>query len=70
MGALFHLIKGSLGSGILTMPVSFKNGGLWTSLVGALLVGIVYTHCVHIFVSNLHQNIDKSLLVNGQFMND
>uniref|UniRef100_A0A1B6MGL1 Amino acid transporter transmembrane domain-containing protein n=1 Tax=Graphocephala atropunctata TaxID=36148 RepID=A0A1B6MGL1_9HEMI len=50
MGALFHMIKGSLGSGILAMPVAFKNGGLWTSLVGAILVGLIYTHCVSILV--------------------
>ncbi|KAG8312097.1 hypothetical protein J6590_030011 [Homalodisca vitripennis] len=50
MGALFHMIKGSLGSGILAMPVAFKNGGLWTSLVGAIVVGIIYVHCVHILV--------------------
>ncbi|XP_054265820.1 proton-coupled amino acid transporter-like protein pathetic [Macrosteles quadrilineatus] len=50
MGALFHMIKGSLGSGILAMPVAFKNGGLWVSLFCAVLVGVVYTHCVHILI--------------------
>uniref|UniRef100_A0A1B6GKP3 Amino acid transporter transmembrane domain-containing protein n=2 Tax=Cuerna arida TaxID=1464854 RepID=A0A1B6GKP3_9HEMI len=49
-GALFHMIKSSLGSGILAMPVAFKDGGLWTSLVGAIFVGFVYAHCVSILV--------------------
>uniref|UniRef100_A0A1B6M4J2 Amino acid transporter transmembrane domain-containing protein n=2 Tax=Graphocephala atropunctata TaxID=36148 RepID=A0A1B6M4J2_9HEMI len=49
-GALFHMIKGSLGSGILSMPVAFKNGGLWVSMVGALFIGVVCTHCVHLLV--------------------
>lgn len=55
-GALFHIIKGSLGSGIMTMPYSFMNGGLWTSLVGTIFVGVVYAHCIHIFVSTKKQS--------------
>ncbi|XP_054265819.1 proton-coupled amino acid transporter-like protein pathetic isoform X2 [Macrosteles quadrilineatus] len=49
-GALFHMIKGSLGSGILSMPVAFKNGGLWVSFFCAIFIGVICTHCVHILV--------------------
>ncbi|KAG8332939.1 hypothetical protein J6590_012708 [Homalodisca vitripennis] len=48
MGALFHMIKGSLGSGILAMPMAFKNAGLWVGLIGAFLIGFLCTHCVRL----------------------
>ncbi|XP_054269576.1 proton-coupled amino acid transporter-like protein pathetic [Macrosteles quadrilineatus] len=50
MGALFHMIKGSLGSGILSMPMAFRDAGLWVGLIGAILIGMLCTHCVHILV--------------------
>ncbi|XP_046672245.1 proton-coupled amino acid transporter-like protein pathetic isoform X2 [Homalodisca vitripennis] len=59
-GALFHMIKGSLGSGILSMPVAFKNGGLWVSLVGALFIGVICTHCVHLLVLS-SQTLSKKM---------
>lgn len=49
-GALLHLLKSSLGSGILAMPGAFKNGGLAFGIVGSILVGILCTHCVHLLV--------------------
>lgn len=51
IGAVFHVVKGSMGSGILSIPVAYKSGGLWTSLVGTVCVGVVYAHCVHMVVS-------------------
>ncbi|KAJ1528880.1 hypothetical protein ONE63_007250 [Megalurothrips usitatus] len=50
MGALAHLLKGSLGSGILAMPMAFKNGGLIFGFVGTILIGLVCTHCVQLLV--------------------
>ncbi|XP_037825984.1 proton-coupled amino acid transporter-like protein CG1139, partial [Lucilia sericata] len=34
---LIHLLKGSLGSGILAMPMAFLNSGLWFGLVATFL---------------------------------
>lgn len=51
MGALAHLLKSSLGSGILAMPMAFKNAGLLCGGLGTILIGIICTHCVQIFVS-------------------
>jgi len=45
-----HLLKGMLGTGILAMPIAFKNGGLWVSFVIVSLIGIIATHCMHILV--------------------
>jgi len=52
---LAHLLKSSLGSGILAMPMAFKNAGLLFGLVGTLVVGFLCTHCVHILVRTSHQ---------------
>ncbi|XP_031629047.1 proton-coupled amino acid transporter-like protein pathetic [Contarinia nasturtii] len=47
---LFHLLKGSLGSGILSMPLAFSNSGLWFGLISTIIVGSICTYCVHILV--------------------
>jgi hypothetical protein len=52
MGTLVHLLKGSLGTGVLAMPMAFKNGGLIFGSVGTVIVGIICTHCVYILVSS------------------
>ncbi|XP_058802943.1 proton-coupled amino acid transporter-like protein pathetic [Phymastichus coffea] len=49
-GAAAHLIKASLGSGILAMPAAVKNGGLLFGGIGVIVIGIVCSHCVHILV--------------------
>lgn len=51
MGSLAHLLKSSLGSGILAMPMAFMNAGLLFGAIGTLVVGFLCTHCVHILVS-------------------
>ncbi|KAM7358623.1 proton-coupled amino acid transporter-like protein acs isoform 1-T1 [Cochliomyia hominivorax] len=51
---LIHLLKGSLGSGILAMPMAFLNSGLWFGLVATFLVGAICTYCVHILVKCAH----------------
>ena len=32
MECLMHLLKGMIGTGILAMPVAYRNGGLWVSV--------------------------------------
>ncbi|XP_030570953.1 proton-coupled amino acid transporter-like protein CG1139 isoform X2 [Drosophila novamexicana] len=49
-----HLLKGSLGSGILAMPMAFANAGLWFGLVATLFVGTLCTYCVHVLVKCSH----------------
>ncbi|PZC83415.1 hypothetical protein B5X24_HaOG207798 [Helicoverpa armigera] len=51
LGAFFHLLKSSLGSGLLAMPAAFRNTGLIPGCIGTVLVGVIATHCVHILVS-------------------
>ncbi|GAB0090005.1 proton-coupled amino acid transporter-like protein CG1139 [Sergentomyia squamirostris] len=51
---LVHLLKGSLGSGILAMPLAFLHAGLWFGLVATFAIGIICTYCVHILVKCSH----------------
>ncbi|XP_067008859.2 proton-coupled amino acid transporter-like protein pathetic [Anabrus simplex] len=54
LGAMVHLLKCSLGMGILAMSNAFKNGGLAFGLVGTVVVGVICTHCVNILVFSSH----------------
>ncbi|XP_054738582.1 proton-coupled amino acid transporter-like protein CG1139 [Anastrepha obliqua] len=58
-GAFIHLLKGSLGFGLLAMPMAFSNGGMLFSWIATLVVGILCTHCVHILVKT-SQDICKT----------
>lgn len=49
-----HLLKSSLGSGILAMPAAFKNAGLIVGALGTMVVGFICTHCVYVLVSLLN----------------
>ncbi|XP_008205769.1 proton-coupled amino acid transporter-like protein pathetic isoform X2 [Nasonia vitripennis] len=54
MDTLIHLLKGSLGSGILAMPAAFKSAGLFFGLFATFFIGAVCTYCVHILVKCAH----------------
>lgn len=47
---LIHMLKGSLGTGILAMPNAFYNSGLLIGTVGTLLIGVLCTYCLHVLV--------------------
>ncbi|XP_026747335.1 proton-coupled amino acid transporter-like protein pathetic [Trichoplusia ni] len=48
--SLANLIKSSLGSGLLAMPLAFSNAGWGVGVVGTVIVAFICGHCVHIFV--------------------
>ncbi|XP_030747033.1 proton-coupled amino acid transporter-like protein pathetic [Sitophilus oryzae] len=54
-GALTHLLKSSLGTGILAIPRAFRNAGLLVGLFGTLLIGFLCTHTIHILVKASHK---------------
>lgn len=56
---LIHLLKGSLGTGILAMPSAFANAGLFFGVGGTIFVGAVATYCVNILVTQ--QNTESLL---------
>ncbi|CAH1119687.1 unnamed protein product [Phaedon cochleariae] len=54
LDTLVHLLKGSLGSGILAMPLAFSHAGLFVGLICTFAIGIICTYCVHILVKSAH----------------
>uniref|UniRef100_A0A8D8V943 Proton-coupled amino acid transporter 4 n=3 Tax=Cacopsylla melanoneura TaxID=428564 RepID=A0A8D8V943_9HEMI len=54
METLIHLLKGSLGTGILAMPLAFKKAGLSFGLVATCIIGVICTYCIHILVKCAH----------------
>ncbi|CAB3220810.1 unnamed protein product [Arctia plantaginis] len=54
-GALAHLLKASLGSGVLAMPHAFKNAGLVVGSVGTLFIGLICCHVIHVLVKTSQQ---------------
>ncbi|KAK4886997.1 hypothetical protein RN001_003268 [Aquatica leii] len=55
VGALIHLLKSSLGTGILAMPAAFKNGGLLFGFIGTVIIGFLCTYCIHLLVKASHE---------------
>lgn len=51
METLVHLLKGSLGTGILAMPKAFHQAGYLSGLINTILIGILCTYGLHILVS-------------------
>lgn len=49
---LLHLLKGSLGTGILAMPMAFKHSGYIVGIIGTAVIGIICTYCIHILVKS------------------
>ncbi|XP_055599202.1 proton-coupled amino acid transporter-like protein CG1139 isoform X2 [Uranotaenia lowii] len=47
---LVHILKGSLGTGILAMPQAFDNSGYVSGLINTVLIGILCTYCLHLLV--------------------
>ncbi|XP_044734183.1 proton-coupled amino acid transporter-like protein CG1139 [Chrysoperla carnea] len=47
---LLHLLKGSLGTGILAMPKAFHNSGYVVGIVGTVLIGLLCTYCIHLLI--------------------
>ncbi|XP_049885848.1 proton-coupled amino acid transporter-like protein CG1139 [Pectinophora gossypiella] len=47
---LVHLLKCSLGTGILAMPQAFSRSGLITGVIATIIIGGMITHCLHVLV--------------------
>ncbi|XP_071446332.1 proton-coupled amino acid transporter-like protein acs [Hetaerina americana] len=47
---LIHMLKGSLGTGILAMPEAFHNAGYGLGICGTIFIGTLCTYCLHILI--------------------
>ncbi|XP_034255798.1 proton-coupled amino acid transporter-like protein CG1139 isoform X2 [Thrips palmi] len=45
-----HMLKGSLGTGVLAMPNAFNNAGLLVGTLGTIIIGSVCTYCLHVLL--------------------
>ncbi|XP_053686203.1 proton-coupled amino acid transporter-like protein CG1139 [Sabethes cyaneus] len=57
---LLHMLNGSLGMGIMAMPLAFKNGGLIFGAIGTVVICTIYVHCVHLLVSTTYKSCKRS----------
>ncbi|KAF7417578.1 hypothetical protein HZH68_000231 [Vespula germanica] len=51
---LFHLLKGSLGTGILAMPMAFHNSGYVLGMIATIIIGLLCTYCMRILVTSMY----------------
>ncbi|XP_076232467.1 proton-coupled amino acid transporter-like protein acs isoform X2 [Calliopsis andreniformis] len=52
---LLHLLKGSLGTGILAMPRAFHNAGYVLGAVATVIIGLLCTYCIRILVTSQYE---------------
>ncbi|XP_017773645.1 PREDICTED: proton-coupled amino acid transporter-like protein pathetic isoform X2 [Nicrophorus vespilloides] len=57
---LTHLLKASLGTGILAMPAAFMSAGLVVGIFATIIVAIICTHCSYILVVCAHELYKRS----------
>lgn len=48
---MIHLLKGSIGAGILAMPDAMSRVGVVVGFTGMVIVGVIATYCIHLLVS-------------------
>ncbi|XP_063633684.1 proton-coupled amino acid transporter-like protein CG1139 [Cydia splendana] len=48
---MMHMLKGSIGAGILAMPDGFRRVGVIAGLVGLFLIGSFATYCIHMLIA-------------------
>jgi proton-coupled amino acid transporter len=49
------------GTGVLAMPLAFKNGGLLLSSISIWIMGVICVHCMHILLNSYRFVFDNML---------
>ncbi|XP_050315645.1 proton-coupled amino acid transporter-like protein pathetic [Anthonomus grandis grandis] len=60
LDTLTHLLKASLGTGILSMPMAFASSGLVMGIFSTIMVSVICTHCSYILVVCAHELYRRS----------
>ncbi|KAL4704583.1 hypothetical protein ACJJTC_017838 [Scirpophaga incertulas] len=47
---MIHLLKGSVGAGILAMPDAVSRLGVPAGMIGVALIGLIATYCIHLLI--------------------
>lgn len=47
---LLHMLKVSLGTGVLAMPKAFANAGYLLGMIGTIIVGVLCTYTTQMLV--------------------
>ncbi|XP_013144910.1 PREDICTED: proton-coupled amino acid transporter 4-like [Papilio polytes] len=48
---MIHMLKGSIGAGILAMPSAVQRLGIIVSIVGLMLIGFLATYCILLLIA-------------------
>ena len=48
---LMNLMNGIIGSGVLSMPIAFLNGGWLVALIVTPIIGLISCYCIHLLLS-------------------
>lgn len=67
---LIHLLKGSLGTGILAMPHAFHNAGYVVGTISTIIIGILCTYCVHMILRAHYELCKRKQVRNRRFTED
>lgn len=52
---MLHLLKGSLGTGILAMPKAFSNAGYVIGIIATIIIGFLCIYCMRILVRSEYE---------------
>uniref|UniRef100_A0A0K8T6A9 Amino acid transporter transmembrane domain-containing protein n=2 Tax=Lygus hesperus TaxID=30085 RepID=A0A0K8T6A9_LYGHE len=52
---LIHMLKASLGTGILAMPAAFNNAGWLVATIGTMVIGLICTYSIHMLISTEYE---------------
>lgn len=46
-----HMIKANIGTGLLAIPMAFKNSGIILGSFGLWFMSLICLHCIHILLN-------------------
>ena len=50
IAALMHVLKGNIGTGILSLPIAFSYAGIALGSIGIPIIGGVAVYCMHLLI--------------------